>query len=190
MQHAPTLTGVGTEEISIGNTKIRAFDCGGHEAARRVRHLIAELRAASETRATRPHAPPPNPRPPSPTHTSPRSTRIAQIWGDYMHDINAVVFMVDSMDRERLNESKIELDKLFNLEQLKDVPFLVFGNKVDTSNMPEQELRHHLNLPESMTTGKSNPRSEGVRSIEVFMCSVTRKFGYDKGFEWLMKQLP
>ena len=106
-----------------------------------------------------------------------------KIWKEYFPDVNAVVFLVDSCARDRFAESKKELDGLLGTDDLRDVPFVILGNKIDAPGaVSEEELREALGLN---TTYGPTPNDSGVRPIEVFMCSVARRIGYKEAFNWL-----
>ncbi|KAG8369087.1 hypothetical protein BUALT_Bualt15G0113700 [Buddleja alternifolia] len=101
--------------------------------------------------------------------------------------VDAVVYLVDSYDKERFPESKKELDALLCDESLADVPFLILGNKIDIS---EDELRYDMGLT-GITTGKGkvNLADSNVRPVEVFMCSIVRKMGCGDGFKWVSQYI-
>jgi len=108
-----------------------------------------------------------------------------KVWKDYFPKVDAIVFLVDSHDRERFPEAKKELDGLLGSEELAEVPFLVLGNKIDMGRAAsEDELRIHLGLHNN-TTGKGKVALNGIRPMELYMCSVVRKSGYGDGFRWL-----
>jgi GTP-binding protein SAR1 len=70
---------------------------------------------------------------------------------------------------------------------LMNVPFVIFGNKIDKKGaLTEEELRDNLALYRQSTYGKViGQKNPGTRPVEIFMCSVIKRVGYTDGFEWL-----
>lgn len=108
-----------------------------------------------------------------------------KLWRDYFPEVDGIVYIVDANDRSRFPEAKKELDMLLSDDSLSGVPFVVLGNKIDISTAAgESELRASLGLLH--TSGKETKvSSDGVRPIEMFMCSVVKGSGFSDGFKWL-----
>jgi len=114
-----------------------------------------------------------------------------RVWKDYFPAVDAIVFLVDVADLQRLNEAKIELESLLDDEQVATCPVLVLGNKIDKPTaISEEQLKATLGIY-GLTTGKGQvPRTElATRPIEVFMCSVLKRQGYGEGFRWLAQYI-
>ena len=55
--------------------------------------------------------------------------KIRKLWKHYYKNTQALIFVVDSSDRERIELAKNELHKLLSEEELKDAVVLVLANK-------------------------------------------------------------
>lgn len=110
-----------------------------------------------------------------------------QSWSDYFLNANAIVFMVDAAAPDRFAEAKVELDKLLSDENLKGVPFLILGNKIDipTAAAPDMVATSLGIYNQTELNATSVP--QGQRAIRLFPCSIKNKCGYAEGFRWLAK---
>eukprot|EP00118_Oscarella_pearsei_P025301 m.307952 g.307952 ORF g.307952 m.307952 type:complete len:197 (+) comp43090_c0_seq1:117-707(+) len=57
--------------------------------------------------------------------------RIRPLWKHYLKSTDGLIFVIDSADRARLDEAKIELVNLVRSDDMKGVPILVIANKQD-----------------------------------------------------------
>ena len=72
-----------------------------------------------------------------------------------MVERNGIIFIVDAADHNRLDEAREELDSLLSMPELKDLPVVVFGNKVDKKEaLKEEEFREIMGLQYHVTKGK------------------------------------
>lgn len=68
------------------------------------------------------------------------------MWKHYYVNSNAIIFVVDSQDKNRLELAKNELHKMLSEEDLKDAVLLVFANKQDVAVMSIKEITEGLEL--------------------------------------------
>ena len=119
-QHVPTLHPT-SEELSIDKIRFTTFDLGGHHQARRVRSSFEHYVNSSTLRFLE-------------KHTIKSYTIYIknwfQVWKDYFPAVDAIVFLIDCVDRARFPESKVELDSLLTDDQLSNCPVVILGNKV------------------------------------------------------------
>ena len=77
------------------------------------------------------------------------SGQATRLWKHYFDKINAIIFVVDSSDRERISRAQEELHRVIADPELSQAPILVFANKQDLQGaMNEQEVYSELNLHE------------------------------------------
>ena len=106
-----------------------------------------------------------------------------KIWKDYFPAVNAILFLVDSVDVKRFPEAYKELNDILETPELVNIPIAILGNKIDMAGAVSiEELKAALHYDELMA--KEN------RPMEVFMTSVTKKIGYSNALEWISTKLP
>ncbi|OIR58610.1 MAG: ADP-ribosylation factor Arf1 [Amphiamblys sp. WSBS2006] len=105
--------------------------------------------------------------------------KIRPLWRHYFQNTQGLIYVVDSNDRERIDDAKDELMKMLGEDELKDAVLLVFANKQDLPNaMSVSDVSDALGL---QTLHK---RSWNIQAT----CATTGE-GLFEGLEWLSTQL-
>ena len=74
---------------------------------------------------------------------------VIQLWRDYFLQAEAIVFIIDASDQSRIEEAKNQLHSLIQDDTLKNLKFLILGNKSDIAGSYSiHELAHELKIPD------------------------------------------
>jgi len=104
---------------------------------------------------------------------------IRPYWSNYFESTDALVFVIDSSDRRRLEESGSELNELLQDDRLAGIPLLVFANKQDLLQaQPAVEISDLLLL--------HNIRD---RAWTIQACSGKTQEGLQDGMEWMVNTI-
>ena len=57
--------------------------------------------------------------------------KIRRLWQHYYQNSDGLIFVVDSCDRERVEEAREELFGVMDSDEMRGVPFVVLANKQD-----------------------------------------------------------
>ena len=103
--------------------------------------------------------------------------KIRPLWRHYFQGTHGLIFVVDSNDRDRIEEAAEELHGLLSHDDLRDAKLLVFANKQDLPDaMPATEMVDKLNL-----------RSLSSTEWYIQACAATSGDGLYEGLDWLSK---
>ena len=103
-------------------------------------------------------------------------TSIRPYWRCYYPNTDAIIFVVDSCDSERLGIARQELLAMLDEEELKDAVLLVFANKQDSKGaLDAQKVSDALGL--------SDIRN---RQWSIQETSALKGNGLFEGFDWLV----
>lgn len=73
--------------------------------------------------------------------------RLRNLWHHYLDNSDALIFVVDSCDRDRIETCKENLDYLLNTDQLSNAKVLIYANKQDLPGAASaQELTQLLQM--------------------------------------------
>ncbi|VDL70183.1 unnamed protein product [Nippostrongylus brasiliensis] len=103
--------------------------------------------------------------------------RFRSMWERYCRGVNAIVFMVDAADEDKLEASRNELMQLLDKAQLDAIPVLVLGNKKDLPGaLDERQLIERMNLSAIQN-----------REICCYSISCKEKENIDITLQWLIQ---
>lgn len=104
--------------------------------------------------------------------------KLRMLWRHYYENSTALIFVVDSADKERLSVARRELNRLLHAEELKDATVLVFANKQDLSGaFDAKQVAAELHLD-------TLPNQWWIQP-----CIATEAVGLYEGLDWLSEAL-
>merc|ERR1712188_256621 len=107
-------------------------------------------------------------------------TKIRPLWRHYFQNTQGLIFVVDSNDRDRIHETKDELHRMLNEDELRDAVLLVFANKQDLPNsMNPAEITDRLGL-----------HALKQRHWYIQSAIATSGEGLYEGLDWLQANIP
>lgn len=104
---------------------------------------------------------------------------LQSLWDKYYAESHAIIYIVDSSDRERLEESKEAFDRMISNEALLTVPLLLLANK--------QDLQGCLPLEEVKKLFSTSPALIGQRDCKADAVSALKGDGVHEGIDWLVQ---
>jgi small GTP-binding protein len=105
--------------------------------------------------------------------------KIRPLWRHYFLNTQGLIFVVDSNDRERVQEAREELNKMLDEDELRDSVLLVFANK--------QDLPHSMSVSEIQEClGLHQLRN---RKWYIQSACATQGTGLYEGLDWLSNEL-
>ena len=105
--------------------------------------------------------------------------KLRALWRHYFQNTQAVIFVVDSSDRHRLQEAAEELHRLIKEEELQNALLLVLANKQDLRGAARPDkVAEALNL-------------HSVRQHDWYLqpCSAVTGDGLYEGLDWLHRSV-
>jgi len=104
---------------------------------------------------------------------------IRPYWRNYYDSTDALIYVVDSADKRRLEETGIELGQLLEEDKLSGVAVLIYANKQDLMNAQEAS-----EIAEALTLTDIRDRQWHIQG-----CSAKTGDGLQEGMEWVVGQV-
>lgn len=103
------------------------------------------------------------------------------LWRHYFPSANALIFVIDSQDRARLDEAKEELYSIIGDKEMEDVALLVWANKQDIKGaLKPNEMSEFLELKDNLrnqpwqVTGSTAITGDGLLDGLSWLAKVTK----------------
>ncbi|XP_045187964.1 ADP-ribosylation factor-like protein 3 [Mercenaria mercenaria] len=105
--------------------------------------------------------------------------KIRPYWKNYFENTDVLIYVIDSSDRKRMEETGEELNELLDEDKLCGVPLLVYANK--------QDLDFAASAADISDSLGLSSISDRVWQIQA--CSALKAEGVKEGMQWAMKQI-
>lgn len=105
---------------------------------------------------------------------------VRHMWEDFIgNEVNAVLFLIDASDHDRLEEAAYELDALINEQVLENIPIALMFNKCDLETaLSNEEICKVIDY-------ENLEKTQGQHKIRIFRISVLKGEGYQDAFRWI-----
>jgi len=101
--------------------------------------------------------------------------KIRTFWKKYLENTDLLIYVIDSADKKRFEETGVELSELIEEENLKGVPVLIYANKQDLATAsPASDIAEGLNL-----------HTYRDRMWQIQACSAVTAEGVQDGMNWI-----
>jgi ADP-ribosylation factor protein 1 len=105
--------------------------------------------------------------------------KIRRLWRHYYQGSQGLIYVIDSNDRDRIEDAREELSHILGADEMRDAALLVYANKQD--------------LPGSMTASEITEKLglHDMRNTQWFIQSAiaTQGDGLYEGLDWLSRTL-
>ena len=103
---------------------------------------------------------------------------IRKFWEDYYQkDNDCIIYVIDSSDSERLEETGKELYNIIQQPELSGIPMIIYANKQDLNlALTVEEIMEQLGLEDICD-----------RKWTIIACSALTKQGISSGLNWLIE---
>ncbi|CAG2179740.1 unnamed protein product [Oppiella nova] len=103
-------------------------------------------------------------------------TELQTLWDKYFAESHAIIYVIDSSDKERLEDSKLAFDKMITNEALNGVPLLLVANK--------QDIPESLSLSRIKDIFINSNQVIGPRDYHSVSASALKGDGVNESIAW------
>ena len=106
---------------------------------------------------------------------------IRTYWRNYFEQTDGIIWVIDSVDRWRLEECKVLLREVLSQEKLAGASLLILANKQDLGGaLSFDKIIEYLDLSDDDISG---------RHYHILGCSAVTGSGLVDGFDWIVNDI-
>lgn len=103
---------------------------------------------------------------------------LRQLWANYFEEVDGIIFVADSSDKERFSESSSALASALSNSSLTKKPLLFLANKQDKpESVTLDEVKDAFNLD-----------NVSDRPVRILKCSARLNEGLEEGIKWVVDE--